>query len=125
MVHHLITAHRHLTLKNVHHHAMQYIRQPICTAQDAVMMFAFICDSLTSDTHAQVTLEAHKYMINGMTNGPCFLKVVLIQFHVETNAIGFHLGTCSILLPKTIIMLNLDITTFNLTVQEITKELAA
>ena len=65
MQHHLITIHRLLTLKNICHHAMQYIWQPTHMAQDAAMMFAFLCNSLTSDAHAQVTLEADKYTIDG------------------------------------------------------------
>ena len=58
------------------------------------MMFAFLCDSLTSEVHSQVTLEAVKYTINGTADGLCFLKkAVLIKFHVETNATDFHLRT--------------------------------
>ena len=122
---HLITTHRHLSLDDVCFHAMQYVGQPTHTAQDAVMMFAFLCDSPTSEVRSQVTLEVERYTINGTANGPCFLKAVLIKFHVEMNATNFHLRTRLITLPKTIITLNKDIALFNSTVQEITKELAA
>ena len=91
MPYHLITAHRHLTLEDVHFHAMQYVGQLTHMVQDAVMMFAFLCDLLTSEVHSQVTLEAEKYTINGTVDGPCFLKAVLIKFHVEMNATDFHL----------------------------------
>ena len=49
--HHLITAHQCLTLKNVNHHATQYVIQQNCTAQDAFMIFKFLHDSLVMLMH--------------------------------------------------------------------------
>ena len=125
--HHLITTHGCLTLKNVHHHVTQYVRQQNCTDQDAFMMFEVLCDSLTSNAHACVTLESKKYLIrpDNMANGPCFLKAILIKFHIETNATNYHLMTQHIALPKTIVTMHSNVAMFNSKVTRIMKELAA
>ena len=85
MQYHLITAHRRLTLEDVCFHVMQYVGNPTRTAQDAVMMFTFLCDLLTTDARSQVTLEVEKYTVNGTVDGPCFLKAILLKFHVKTS----------------------------------------
>ena len=65
MQYHLIMAHRHLTLKDVCFHTMQYVGNPTHMVQDAVMMFTFLCELLINYACSQVTLEIKKYMING------------------------------------------------------------
>ena len=89
------------------------------------MMFEFLHDSLTSVAHAHVTIEPNKYMVgpDNTTDGPCFFKVILLKFHVETLATNYHLTTQLIALPKTIMTMHSNIATFNL-VTEITTELA-
>ena len=125
--HHLITAHRCLTLDNVRAHATQYIGQQSRTAQDSFMMFEFLRDSLTSEARAHVTIEPNKYMIgpDNTADGPCFLKAILLKFHVETGATSYHLTTQLIALPKTIVTMHSNIATFNLKVTQITSQLAA
>ena len=106
---------------------MQYIGQQNRAAQDAFMMFKFLRDLLTSDACAHVTLEPDKYLIgpDNTANGPCFLKALLIKFHVEMNATDYHLRTQLITLPQTIATLHSNVALFNAKVTEITNELAA
>ena len=59
------------------------------------------------------------------TNGPCFLKAILLKFHVETLATNYHLTTQLIALPKTIITMHSNIVMFNLKVTKFTTNLAA
>ena len=122
---HLNASHHWLTLENMCHHATQYVRQQNHTAQDSFMMLEFLCDSLTSDACATVTLEPKKDLIgsDNTADRPCFLKAILIKFHVETMAMNYHLTMQLIALPKTIVMMNLNIGVFNSKVKGITMEL--
>jgi hypothetical protein len=122
---HLITSHRMLTIENVRAHAATYIGQQNRLAQDSYLMYEFLRDSLTDAAHARVGLEATKYVINGTEDGPCYLKVILMKFYVETNATNFFLHQSLIGLPKKITELKSDIPAFNQYVQDTVKELAA
>ena len=108
-------------------HATQYIGQQNWTAQDSFMMFEFLRDSLTSIACAHMTIEPNKYMVgpDNTADGHCFLKAILLKFHVETMATNYHLTTQLIALPKTIMTMHSNIATFNLKVTEIMTELAA
>ena len=96
-------------------------------AQDSFMMFEFLCNSFTSVARAHVTIEPNKYMVgpDNTADGPCFLKVILLKFHVKTMATNYHLTTQLIALSKTIVTMHSNIATFNLKVTEITTKLAA
>ena len=50
--------------------------------------------SLTTAACAHVSLESKKYLIGpeNMVDGPCFLRAVLIKFHVEMNMFDYHLS---------------------------------
>ena len=124
--HHLIMAHQCLTLENVCAHVTQYIGQQNWTAQDSFMMFEFLHNLLTSVACAHVTIKPNKYIVgpDNTTDRHCFLKAILLKFHVETLATNYHLMTQLIALPKTIMTLHSNIATFNLKVTEIMTELA-
>ena len=122
---HLITSHRMLTIENVRAHALAYVGQQNRLAQDSYLMYEFLRDSLTDAARARVSLEANKYVVNGTEDGPSFLKVILMKFHVETNATNFYLRQSLIGLPSKIAELKSNVPTFNQYVQDVVKELAA
>jgi hypothetical protein len=121
----LIASHRMLTIENVRAHAMVYSGQQTRLAQDSFMMFEFLRDLLTDSARSRVSVEASKYVVNGIEDGPCYLKVILMKFHVETNVTNFHLRQSLLRLPTTIVDLKSDVPSFNHYVQDIVKDLAA
>jgi hypothetical protein len=121
----LIVSHRMLTLANVRAHAITYIGQPTRLAQDSFMMYEFLRDSLTDEARIRISVEATKFEINGTRDGPCYLKVILMKFYVETNATNFFLRQSLLQLPKKMEELKSNVPAFNDHVQAITVDLAA
>lgn len=123
--HNLITQHRMLTLANVRAHAAQYVGQQTRMAQDSAWMYEFLRESLTEDARTRVSLLRDSYVVQGTPDGPCYLKVILTTFFVETNATDFHLRETLHNLPKKMESLKSDIAAFNLHVRTTVSELAS
>jgi hypothetical protein len=121
----LITHHRLVTIENVRAHAATYVGQQTRLAQDGFMMFEFIRDSLTEGAKVRIAMENDKYTVNGIQNGPCYLKVLLTKFYVETNATNFYLRESLSNLPNKMKELKGDISKFNDHVQALVLDLAA
>jgi hypothetical protein len=124
-VYNLITHHRMLSLDNVRAHAATYVGQHNRTEQDAYWMYEFIQDSLTDSARICLSIESDSYKVNVRDDGPCYLKVLLIKFHVKTNATNFHLRESLSLLPSKMKDLKSNIAKFNDHVSAIVVELAA
>jgi hypothetical protein len=89
------------------------------------MMYEFLRDSLTDEARIRISVEATKFEINGTRDGPCYLKVILMKFYVETNATNFYLRQSLLQLPKKMEELKSNVPAFNDHVQAITVDLAA
>jgi hypothetical protein len=89
------------------------------------MMYEFLRDSSTDGARAKMATEARKYTVNGTKDGPCYLKALLIKFHVETNATNYHLRQQLQRLTTTIAELKYDIASFNDRVTKLVEDLAA
>jgi hypothetical protein len=82
----LIQQHWMLTMENVRVHATNYIGQQLRAAQNSRWMYEFLRDSLTESARICIVLQPDMYQVNGENDGPCYLKMILVTFHVETNA---------------------------------------
>ena len=114
----LITQHRMLTLENVRAHAATYVGQPTRAAQDARWMYEFLRDSLTESARMRIALQPERFQVNGINDGPCYLKTILITFYVETNATNFLLRKKLHDLPDKMAKLKFKVTDFNTYVRE-------
>lgn len=88
-------------------------------------MYEFIRDSLTESARVRLSVEKEKFLLNDTPDGPCYLKVLLIKFFVETTATNFYLRESLSLLPTKIKELKSDIAKFNDHVDSIVLDLAA
>ena len=88
-------------------------------------MYKFLCDSLTEGACICITVKSTQFKVNNREDGPCYLKVLLIKFHVETNATNFHLCKSLTLLPSKMTKYKFDIAQFNDHVQAIIVKLPA
>ena len=50
------------------------------------MLADCILNSLTSDARNTVTLYANEYTVQKVKSGACMLKVVICEWHIDTNA---------------------------------------
>jgi hypothetical protein len=114
-----------LSLENIRAHALTYIGHLTRLAQDSFMMYKFLWDSMTNEARIHISVESAKFEINGMRDGPCYLKVILMKFYVETNATNFYLHQSLLQLPKKMEELKLNVPKFNDYIQSITVDLAA
>jgi hypothetical protein len=121
----LVTQHRMLSLQNVRTHAATYVGLATRTAQDSIWMYEFLRDSLTVEARTRVALQSNSYMIQGTPDGPCYLKVILLTFHVETRATNFHLRKKLHDLPRKMTELKSNIPAFNKYVRETVSNLAS
>jgi hypothetical protein len=87
----LVQQHRMLSIENVQNHAAAYIGTQTRLAQDASMMYELLRDSLTEGARGRLATESAKYTINGIRDGPSYLKTLLTKFYVETKATNFHI----------------------------------
>jgi hypothetical protein len=89
-------------------------------------MYEFLRESLTESACTCIALQAaERYTINGLPDGPAYLKVILLTFYVETNATDFHLRELLHNLPKKIKDLKLDVPALNQHVRETVSNLAS
>ena len=114
-----------LSLDNVCTKALTYVGQQTRTAQNTYWMYKFLCNSLTNSACIRITVESTQFKVNNREDGPCYLKVLLIKFHIETNATNFHLCESLTLLPSKMTEYKFDIAQFNDHVQAIVVKLAA
>jgi hypothetical protein len=120
----LLQSHRRLTIENVQAHARTYIGTQTRLAQDASMMYEFLRDSLTEGARARLATESAKYTIEGVRDGPSYLKTLLVKFYVETKATNFHIRQKLQRLPAKIVELKYNVATFNDYVMELVQDLA-
>jgi hypothetical protein len=88
------------------------------------MMYEFLCDSLSEGARARLATESSKYTINGVRDGPTYLKTLLVKFYVETKATNFHIRQKLQRLPNKIVELKYNVATFNDYVMELVQDLA-
>jgi hypothetical protein len=121
----LVKQHRMLSLQNVRAQAATYVGLATRTAQDSVWMYEFLRDSLTVAARTRIALQSDSYTIQGTPDGPCYLKVILLTFHVETRATNFHLRKKLHDLPRKMTELKSNISAFNQYVRETVSNLAS
>ena len=85
----------------------------------------FVTPLLMELASALLAVESNLFKVNNREDGPCYLKVLLNKFHVETNAANFHLSKLLTLLPSKMTECKYDIAQFNDHIQAIIVELAA
>jgi hypothetical protein len=123
--HNLLHHHHMLSSENICAHASYYVQTQTRLAQDSLMMYEFLRDSLTSRARARLSTDAGKYLVNGTEDGPCYLKNLLNKFYVKTRATNFHLRQKLQNFPTMITELKFDIAAFNDLVRELVQDLAA
>jgi hypothetical protein len=123
-VRNLLVHHRLITMANVRAHATTYIGTQERVAQDSHMMYRFLTDSLSEGARSRMANEHAQYNINGIPDGPCYLKAILVTYFVETIATNFVLRQKLQALPDAMEKLEYNVGDFNSYVNEQVQNLA-
>ena len=74
------------TLAERRAHEATYIAQPTRNAQDTYILYECIMNSLLPEAKAKISICRDDFWINRYTSGNLFLKVVIRECHLDTNA---------------------------------------
>jgi hypothetical protein len=82
----LITNYGQLTLANVNAHAIGYMTLQTRDAQNSMLLYKYLLNSLTEDAKLVMVTMAHQYHANNMPSGPLFLKSIIGRASIDTKA---------------------------------------
>ena len=123
--HNLLSFHRMITIEHVRVHAQAYIGTPSRLAQDSKMMYEFLQGSISSGAKKRMAMQHYEYDIDGIPDGPCFLKALLGIYFVENLATNMVLREQLMDLPKAMVKCKSNVDAFNVHVNEITMNLTS
>ena len=127
---HLIDQYGLLDLEDIKAHALTYENENGRNAQNASEMYNFLYSSLSEEAKLMVMSDFSDYAITTtdgtrVSNGPCFLKVIIRNTTVDTRSTVFHIRENLNHLEAKILELSYDIEAFNLYVTSQVDQLAA
>jgi predicted RNA-binding protein YlxR (DUF448 family) len=119
-----------IELEEIQAHAMIYENEGGRNGQNASQMYTFLFESLTDEAKLMVLSDAEDYTIDtdgttSISNGPCFLKVIIRNTTVDTRSTIFHIRENLNHLEAKILEVSYDIEVFNLYVTSQIEQLAA
>ena len=114
-----------ITIDQVRAHVVTYINTPVRAAQDSKMLYQAIQNSISADTYDKVRNKRAQYVINGVESGELFLRLIISEAHVDTNATLTQIQDKIAELPQYIVEIKHNITLFNLYVEDLVSQLNA
>ena len=119
-----------ISLSDIRAHALTYENARERNAQNASQMYEFLFASLTAEALAMVLSDYADYTIitedgTQVTNGPCFLKVIIRNTTVDTKSTIFHIRENLNHLSSKMIEVSYDIEEFNMYVTSQVEQLSA
>ena len=83
----LLTQYGEITLGEIKAHVLTYIREKGRAAQDSMMLFTCITNSLTQEARKKLFVYKKEYFIDDRTpSGALLLKVLIRESHIDTHA---------------------------------------
>ena len=83
----LLTQYGQLTMEQVKHHVGTYIDKNVRAAQDSMMMYSCLSNSMTQEARKKILLYKNEYYFNDrIPSGALLLKVLIRESYVDTNA---------------------------------------
>lgn len=113
-----------LSLVEVQEHAASYISTSTRTAQDSIMLYHMLWNSLSATGRTKVGIKTEHYVINGITAGLPFLKVIIDDSGIETHATVSNIRMQLASLDQYMQTIDSDIQKFNIHVRKLILSLA-
>jgi hypothetical protein len=82
----IITHYGKLSVDNCIAHAMTYVNTETRRAQDAMMLFQLLINSLAEESKLLMLADADVYTVAGKPDGVVFLKLIIGRASIDTNA---------------------------------------
>ena len=121
----LLTNYGELTQEHLRAYAATYVNTPTRAAQDSVMLYECIWNTLSKIGRAKVWVWKEDFHINTIPSGILLLKIVIREAHIDTNATVRHLREKISTLDQFMATINHDIEKFNAHVINIVNGLKA
>ena len=102
-----------IELETIQEWEASYCERTCRAAQDTVMLYRCIMNSLSDEGKAKVLIWKDEYQVNGYELGIALAKVVIRESHLDTNATVSTIRTQLSNLDKFILTIGSDITKFN------------
>jgi hypothetical protein len=83
----LLTHYGELSVDDIRQHVLTYIHQNTRAAQDSMMLYQCLSNSMTQEARKKLLVYKNEYYIDERTpSGPLLLKVLIRESHIDTNA---------------------------------------
>jgi hypothetical protein len=102
----LSTNYGQLTITECQNHATTYVTRNERRAQDSMMMYQYLSNSLTEEATTMILSNKSSYYVNELPSGLCFLKTIIGRASIDTKA-------RVMLLRETVANLHVKINEFN------------
>jgi len=114
-----------INLGHCREHALTYYNQQTRAAQDSMMLYTCVMNSLSRTGRNKITGFRNQYTINGTPVGILLLKVIVRESHIDTNAMTTYIRDQLSRLDEFLPLIDYDIGKMNLHVQSLIEALNA
>ena len=121
----ILRSYGEVTLEEIRESETFHIQTPTRRAQDSVMLFHCLMNSISKEAKTNLTIWESEYMINNIPSGALLLKIIIRESHIDTNATSSAIRLRLSNLDVYINTINDDIPKFNIYVREQITSLAA
>ena len=121
----LLTNHGKLDLEDVLRFEKSYINSPTCAAQDTNMLYHCLINAISKVGRTKVMVWEDQYKIKGRPSGNLFLKIIIRESHLDSNATTTSIRNQLSSLNHFITTVGCDIKKFNAHVQLLLEGLAS
>ena len=90
-----------------------------------MQLYECLSKSISKEGRQKISVWRDQYVIDGITSGACFLKVIIRESHIDTHATTSHIRTQLSSLDTYMMSINSDIEKFNIYVKTLIAELNA
>jgi hypothetical protein len=121
----LLTNHSELSVAQIRASCALYINGENRAAQYSRAMYVCLTSSLSNKGKDQLRVWREDYTIDGEPSGPLFLKIIIRESHIDTNATVRHLRAKLTDLTTHLVTLKYDITEFNRYVRDLMDQVSS
>ncbi len=121
----IIEEYGRITLEECNTYAQSYFKTRQRKAQNSVMLYNFLVNSITTEAKAELSVQQEVYVVDGIKDGLSFLKHLISKAQIDTVATVNVLRTSIARLPSKMVEFAGNIKDFNLYVRQVTNAIAA
>lgn len=82
----LLTQYGQIDMEHIREHVDTYFNGTSRAVQDSMMLYICLSESLTTDARTKLVVYKDQYTIDRKPSGPLFLKVIIRETYIDTNA---------------------------------------